>query len=62
MAGTKAGGKKCAAKNRERYGEDYYKRIGAMGGKVQVKKGFATDRKRASEAGRKGGKIRWKNK
>lgn len=28
MSGTKAGGLKAAAKNREKYGEDFYSNIG----------------------------------
>ena len=33
MAGTKAGGAKAAATNREKYGKDFYSRIGQKGGK-----------------------------
>jgi len=33
MTGTKAGGLKAGKTNKERYGEDFYKKIGAMGGK-----------------------------
>jgi general stress protein YciG len=32
MAGTIEGARKAAAKNRELYGEDFYKRIGSKGG------------------------------
>lgn len=35
MSGTKAGGLKCAAKNKLIYGDDFYKRIGSIGGKVR---------------------------
>lgn len=59
MPGTKAGGIKAAKTNRERHGEDFYKRIGAVGGSqpTSTPKGFAASRERASAAGRKGGKI-----
>lgn len=33
MPGTMTGGKKARETNKERYGDDYYKRIGSMGGK-----------------------------
>ena len=33
MSQTKAGAKKVAKTNKERYGEDFYKRIGSIGGK-----------------------------
>jgi uncharacterized protein len=68
MAGTKAGGAKASQTIRER-DPDYYRRIGAMGGKVKnPKKGFGSDdrtvldkillkRKRASLAGKRGGTI-----
>ena len=59
MAGTKAGGIKAAATNKARYGEDFYKRNGAKGGKAPTDKpkGFACNHERAVEAGRKGGLI-----
>lgn len=34
MAGTKAGGAKARETNKSVYGEDFYKRIGSMGGSV----------------------------
>ena len=34
MAGTKAGGAKAAATNREKYGKDFYSRIGQKGGRI----------------------------
>lgn len=40
-----------------KYGDDYFKEIGSMGGKVSCKKGFATNPKLASIAGYKGGRI-----
>lgn len=57
MAGTKKGGEKAAARNKELYGRDFYARIGAKGGKKTGLKGFALDRERASRAGQIGGRI-----
>lgn len=58
MAGTIEGGKATAETNKRKYGEDYYKKIGAMGGKKLVPKGFATmDKAKLAEIGRKGGLI-----
>lgn len=69
MAQTKEGALKARATMKEKYGEDYYKNIGSIGGKVKSPtKGFGYDdrttlqkilrkRKLAVEAGRKGGKI-----
>lgn len=57
MAGTKAGGKKAADSNRQRYGKDYYAKIGAKGGKNGRTGGFYANRELAAEAGRKGGRI-----
>lgn len=62
MAGTKAGGLKAAKTNKDLYGEDWYKRIGAIGGRITGKKGFALNRDLAREAGRKGGLISRKGK
>lgn len=59
MAGTKAGGLKAAATNKALHGEDFYKLVGAKGGKAFTTKpkGFACSHERAVEAGRKGGSI-----
>ena len=57
MAGTVAGGKLTAKKVKELYGEDYYQRIGAIGGKNGTTGGFYVNRELASIAGRKGCKI-----
>lgn len=57
MSGTKVGGKQAAATNKLRYGADFYRTIGKLGG-LQTKStpaGFAADRERAKWAGRKGG-------
>lgn len=57
MPGTIDGGKKAAAKNKQRHGADFYARIGAMGGRKGHTGGFAANRELAREAGRKGGLI-----
>ena len=57
MSGTKVGGQKAAQKNKELYGSDFYKKIGAKGGKKSTTGGFAANPELAREAGRKGGKI-----
>ena len=59
MAGTKAGGLKARETNLKLHGNDFYKRIGSMGGKAgdPSKKGFASSIERAKKAGAKGGKI-----
>jgi general stress protein YciG len=46
---------KISETTKARHGDDFYKRIGAKGGKSRVKKGFAINRDLAREAGRKGG-------
>lgn len=56
MAGTKIGGKRAAAKNKEKYGADFYARIGAIGGKVGRTGGFYANRELARTAGAKGGR------
>lgn len=57
MAGTKAGGKQAAATNKSKYGDDFYKKIGTIGGKIGTTGGFYANRELAREAGKKGGKI-----
>lgn len=57
MAGNKEGGLKAAATNKERYGKDWYARIGKMGGKNGHTGGFAANPALAKIAGAKGGKI-----
>lgn len=69
MSGTKAGGLKARQRNIEKYGPDFYKRIGAKGGSngkgPGYKGGFASDevgedgltgKQRAKIAGAVGGK------
>lgn len=42
MSGSKSGGRKAAATNKERYGKEYYASIGAKGGsRTSQSKGFA---------------------
>ena len=57
MAGSVDGGKRAAATNKARYGDDFYRIQGAKGGSVRTwrPKGFAANRELAREAGRKGG-------
>ena len=56
MSGTKAGGLKAAQTNKKKYGDDFYKKKGALGGKVTgVLKGFAANPELARIAGKKGG-------
>lgn len=56
MSGSKAGGLKAAATNKERHGNDFYARIGAKGGSRSTPTGgFGADHDRARIAGAKGG-------
>ena len=56
MAGTKEGGKKCAATNKAKYGSDWYSKIGQIGGRNGHTGGFASmPIWKVKEAGRKGG-------
>lgn len=59
MTGNIEGGLKAAQKNKEKYGNDYYARIGAIGGKKpHPNKGFGSmEPERRIEVGRKGGTI-----
>jgi general stress protein YciG len=57
MAGTIVGGQKAAKTNKSKYGKDFYRKIGAIGGKLGRTGGFYANRKLASTAGRKGGLI-----
>lgn len=72
MAGTLEGGRKAAATNKLRWGNDYYVRISRAGGKVSgIPKGFSSDvvgkdgltgRERAKIVGVLGGKASRKTK
>lgn len=64
MSGTYAGGAKAAATNKRKYGDDYYARMGKIGGSVSKSGGYAsevvgkdglTGKQRAKVAGAKGG-------
>ena len=64
MSGTKLGGQRAAKTNKKLHGDDFYARIGSMGGKKSRTGGFAsekvgkdglTGRERASLAGAIGG-------
>lgn len=57
MPGNQEGGRKAADRNRQLYGEDYYRTLGKLGGKApkSAPVGFAADRERAKRAGRIGG-------
>lgn len=65
MAGTKDGGRKAAELNKKKYGEDFYIKIGSLGGKLGKTGGFASQKvgkdgltgvERARLVGTKGGK------
>lgn len=57
MVGTKAGGQKAAATNILKHGKDFYKRIGAKGGRNGRTGGFAANPELARILGAKGGRI-----
>ena len=57
MAGTKAGGVNAVRTNKAKYGNDFYRRIGAIGGKKGTTGGFFANRELARTAGAKGGRI-----
>lgn len=55
MAGTKIGGSRASKTNKERHGADFYKKIGAIGGKNGTTGGFYANRELARAAGAIGG-------
>ena len=57
MAGTKAGGEAAAKTNKDKYGADFYAKIGAAGGKKGKTGGFYANRELAREAGARGGRV-----
>jgi general stress protein YciG len=57
LSGNVSGGRKAAQKNKELYGEDYYKNIGSKGGRTTGPKGFSLNKELAREAGSRGGRA-----
>lgn len=57
MVGTPAGGKKAAATNKRKYGENFFAKIGAKGGANGHTGGFASNPELARIVGAKGGRI-----
>jgi uncharacterized protein len=57
MPGTKKGGKTAAKTNLQKYGADFYAKIGAKGGRASHTGGFYKNRKLAREAGAMGGRV-----
>lgn len=60
MPGTRVGGLKASQSNKTRHGADFYRRIGAKGGKASGTGGFGhpvIGKELARRAGAKGGKI-----
>ena len=56
MAGNQAGGIAARNTNYRRYGRDFYKKIGAIGGKNGHTGGFYANRELARIVGAKGGR------
>lgn len=56
LPGNASGGARAAETNKKKYGKDFYKIIGARGGKATGYKGFATNPKMARLAGAVGGR------
>lgn len=66
MSGTLTGGQRAAVKNKQRHGTDFYKRIGALGGKKGRTGGFAALtqqqlRKVSAKGGKNGSRLGVKN-
>lgn len=57
MSGSKEGGLKAAATNKQLYGNDFYRHIGRAGGVVSRGGGFRMGSELARTAGAKGGRI-----
>ncbi len=57
MSGTVIGGKLAAKRNKEKYGEDYYKNIGKLGGLAGNTGGFYNNPELARKWGKVGGTI-----
>lgn len=58
MSGSYEAGKKAAETNKKRYGKDFYRRIGELGGQSSHTGGFYGNSEKAREAGRKGHQSR----
>lgn len=56
------GGKKASLTNKKRYGKNFYRRIGALGGKKSTGGGFAANPELARIAGKRGGMAKRKKK
>ena len=56
MAGTIEGARKAAKTNKEKYGSDFYAKIGGIGGRNGHTGGFASNPELARRAGQKGGR------
>lgn len=57
MAGTRQGGMRAAATNKQRYGMNFYESIGRKGGQISKGGGFAKNPELARIAGARGGKA-----
>lgn len=57
MAGTRTGGQRAAATNKQRYGMNFYEQIGRIGGQKSRGGGFAKNPDLARAAGAKGGRA-----
>lgn len=55
MAGTREGGLQTVKTIKAKYGDNYYRELGAKGGKWKGEKGFAANRELARAAGAIGG-------
>lgn len=70
MSATREGGLKAAETNKQKYGEDFYRKMGQKGGKVSRGGGFGSTKpgddgltgpERARLAGHKGGLVKAEN-
>ena len=57
MSGTRYGGLKAAETNKQRYGRDWYRKIGKIGGQNGHTGGFAANPELAKRVGSIGGKL-----